>query len=83
MHLDAPVQVKSCHLRVVSVIAGVRLALHHVVSAVPEGEKTEVNKRGDRPTGGHPITTDPDLLGLKTTFCPPSSTNRAFSCVPL
>lgn len=23
------------------------------------------------------------LLGLKTTFCPPSSINRAFSCVPL
>lgn len=34
----APVQVKSCHLCVVSVIASVGLALHHVVPAVPEGE---------------------------------------------
>lgn len=54
---NAPVQVKSCHLRIVSVVASVRLALHHVVSAVPEGEK--VNKLESRPTGWHPIMTDP------------------------
>lgn len=46
--LDAPVQVKSCHLCVVSVIASVGLALHHVVPAVPEGEgrrQTLINER--------------------------------------
>jgi len=31
---DPPVQVERSHLRVVPVVAGVRLSLHHVVSAV-------------------------------------------------
>ena len=79
-----PIQVKSCHLCVVSVVACVWLAFNNIVSVIPEGGWTR-KKLESRLTIKHkiqvrsPIYNTADLLGLKTTFCPPSSTSRALS----
>lgn len=82
-----PVQVKSCHLCVVSVISSIWLSFHNIVSVVSEGRQSNSEKPSSlwskQTVFFFVFLYDADLLGLNTTFCPPSRTSRALSWVPL